>query len=324
MQKTRFRALLAGLIVAAMSLFVGCGGDNPSRPADNRAAASDGAASPNRNPSGMEAPPIKETKPKGPQIADPGDVPTNIPKGIPTPEPPIKPGEMKVKATSFSISSYPLNPFGRFNRLINIHVDLKWQLYPGAVSYRVSRSGDGTDNFQVKATIPANRLNKILPLFWREYSIPGSGALVPGQAYKYMVDALNTSNRVVASGTEETTPLYPLDIPKQVSPDNNAKGGGIQPRLQWEKVNNADGYFVEVFSGVTFNPQWRAFRSAETIMYGELGDKYPGTAPAIWTTVLAVGKPVTWTVTAYKSDSGNASTAKAFAHSNAPSWIYTP
>ncbi|MBI6546375.1 MAG: hypothetical protein HY692_06240 [Cyanobacteria bacterium NC_groundwater_1444_Ag_S-0.65um_54_12] len=323
---------LATLLLFATTLFgtlPGCGGDIPSR------GGNDGASVPtNQNPpdnrSGGSNPdqnPVKrEPVPTGPQTADPGDVPANIPKPIPTPEPPITPGEVKVRAIAQSISSYPLNPFGNYGTLVNIHIDLKWQLYPGATAYRISRNDDGGEQFILKATIPAGNIAKQWPFYWREYSLPSS-PLVPGNNYKYLVEALNTSNRVIAKGNDATKPLYPLGIPKLQSPDNNAKDTDIQPSFQWEKVNNADGYFVEVFSGSNFLPQWRGFKAGQdniVIKYGESGEGYPGTLPSIWTVVLVRKALYSWTVTAYKTDTGNAMTAKAFAKSNAPSWIFRP
>jgi hypothetical protein len=320
------RLLGAGLIAAAAVSLAATGcGDTPSR-ASGETSAAKGDAAPVSG-GGNQAKQATETRPMGPQTADPGDVPTNIPKPIPTPDPPTKAGEIKVKATAHSITSNPLSPWGKPNRLINIHVDLRWTLPAGAVTYRISRNDDGGDEFKIKATKKASDVSKVLPIYWREYSVPGLNQLTPGNKYKYLVEALNSSNKVVASGIDEVAPLYPLDVPTLISPENNAKGTGIQPTFQWSKVNNADGYFVEVFGGATFLPQWRGFRAGQegiTVKYGELGDSYPGLLPAVWTMVLAPNVPYTWTVTAYKTDTGNAATAKAFASANAPSWIFTP
>lgn len=327
MERKRKAAFAAGLFAAAAVVLSAAGcGDNPAKVSDGMSGTGGGTGATNPGSGTTSGQEVRETRPMGPQLADPGDVPTNIPRPIPTPEPPVKPGETRVKATAYSVSSYPLNPFGSFNRLINIHVDLKWQLVNGAVTYRISRNSDGGDQFTVQATVAANKIVKSLPLYWRQYSLPTT-PLTPGNKYKYLVEALNTSNKVVASGIDEVAPLYPLDIPKLVSPENNQKGTGIQPTFQWERVNNADGYFVEVFAGATFLPQWRGFRSGQegiTVKYGELGDGYPGLMPAVWTMVLSPNVPYTWTVTSYKTDTGNAATAKAFARSNAPSWLFTP
>ncbi|MBM3266717.1 MAG: hypothetical protein FJZ01_03625 [Candidatus Sericytochromatia bacterium] len=323
MRSKRAKAIGAALLAVAMvSLSAGCG-DNPTLP--GQGAAEGAAAAP--APAAPKKSQASEPVPSGPQTADPGSVPTNIPKPIPTPDPPTKAGEIKVKATAYSVTSNPLSPWGKQNRLINIHVDLRWTLPQGAVAYRISRNGDGGDQFTIRQTINANSIVKSLPLYWREYSIPGVNQLTPGNKYKYLVEALNTSNKVIASGVDETAPLYPLDVPNLIAPENNAKGTGIQPAFQWSRVNNADGYFVEVFAGSNFLPQWRGFRAGQeaiTMKYGELGDGYPGLMPAVWTMVLQPNVPYTWTVTAYKTDTGNAATAKAFAESNATSFLFTP
>ncbi len=326
MHSKRKKAIVAAAVAAALVvLSAGCG-DSPTRPGDSTSGNGDSAAPTAPGNTGNNGK-TTETRPMGPQTADPADVPTNIPKPIPTPDPPTKAGEIKVKAISYSVTSNPLSPWGKQNRLINIHVDLRWTLTQGAVAYRISRNDDGGDQFTIKANLNANTIIKALPLYWREYSIPAVNQLTPGNKYKYLVEALNTSNKVIASGIEETAPLYPLDVPALISPENNAKGTGIQPSFQWSRVNNADGYFIEVFAGSNFLPQWRGFRAGQegiTMKYGELGDGYPGLMPAVWTMVLQPNVPYTWTVTAYKTDTGNAATAKAFAESNATSWLFTP
>ncbi|MBM3260178.1 MAG: hypothetical protein FJY99_10575 [Candidatus Sericytochromatia bacterium] len=317
-QRSQLTHRKVAALFLALGLLSGCGSNVPSRttPATSRTSTA---------PKPVQQ--QQEPRPVGPQINDPGDVPTNMPQPIPTPDPPIVPGKVSVKATSYSISSYPLNPFGLGTRVINIHIDLKWQLLPNASHYRISRAVEGSEEFVTKTTVSASRLGKLLPLFWREYSIPAVNPISPGVKYRYQIEAFNSSDQVIAVGQDETAPLYPLDIPKLVGPDNNVVGVGIQPAFQWERVNNADGYFVEVFAGKTFLPQWRGFRAGQegiTIKYGESGDSYPGVMPGFWTTVLVPGVPYTWSVTAYRTDTGNAQTAKAFARSNAPSWVFTP
>lgn len=323
----RRKVLASSLIFAALASTLwlnGCG-DTLSR----SGGAPTGGSQTTQDNSGASMP-TAQPQPTGP-ATDPGNVPTNIPQPIPSPQPPITPGSLTVNATAYSESSYPLNPFGNFARIIDIHIDLKWQLYPGAVAYRISRNDPSmpADQFVMQTTVSAGMLNAIMPFFWRQYSIPAVSPLVPGVDYNYLVEALNSSNQVIAKGTNDTKPLEPIGIPKLVGPTNDAAGVGIQPDFQWDPGTdpNADGYFVEVYSGAYFVPMWRGFASggqAIQLHYGDSNNNYPGTMPTLWSGILTPGARYTWDVTAYKTDTGNAATAKAFAESNTQSWIFTP
>ena len=324
----RRKVLALGLVFtsAALSMWLtGCG-DTRTRSVgvgggDSTAGTLDNSTPPQQN---------YEPQPAGP-ATDPGNVPTNIPQPIPTPQSSISTGSISVSAIAYSESSYPLNPFGNYARVVDIHIDLKWQLYPGAMSYRILRNDQSMqpDQYAALTTVSGGGLNALMPFYWRQYSVPVVSPLVPGEQYKYLIQALNSSNQVIAQGTDETKPLYPLDVPKLVSPANNAAQVGIQPSFQWDagSTPNADGYFVEVYSGAYYVPMWRGFAAgsqAIALKYGQLGAGYPGTLPSIWTSILTPGARYTWDVTAYKTDTGNAATAKAFAESNTPSWVFTP
>ncbi|MBU6429244.1 MAG: hypothetical protein KGR26_09560, partial [Cyanobacteria bacterium REEB65] len=289
MQSKRSAVLALGLVLgaAALPLWIsGCGSYDTTRSigqyATGGTSGSDTGSTPGNQPQVEPQP----TAPNG----DPADVPGNMPIPIPSPSPAITPGSLTVQSIAYSESSYPLNPFGNFTRLVDIHIDLKWQLYPGATSYRISRN-DSTmpqGQYALKTTVSATSLNQAFPFFWREYSIPAVSPLIPGNDYKYLVEALNLSNQVVAKGTDDTKPLYPLDVPKLTGPANNAAGAGIQPTFNWDTSTdgNADGYFVEVFSGAYFVPMWRGYaKGAQNgeLHYGDFGDGYPGTLPSIWT-----------------------------------------
>lgn len=256
---------------------------------------------------------------------DPHDVPTNIPQGIPTPPPATAPGEIAVSAMANTAASSPLMAVTGSNyRQISITATLKWNKVDGASQYRVSRSDDGSERFVVRSMVPGS---------YTAFRDGGGFAnLAVGNEYKYLVEALDHSGQVIARGNDNVKPLYPLDIPNLKGPDNGQAAGSLQPVLRWTYADadgrakeGPDGFYVEVFSGQFLVPMWRGYRDgnlADSIMYGDQPDFYPGTKPAIYTGVLQPGARYTWTVTAYKTDTGNAMTAKAIAKSNAPAWSF--
>jgi len=263
----------------------------------------------------------KEEQPTAP-AKDGDDVPTNIPKAIPNPEPPPDPAKINVKARATSATSNPLAAVGQPGMArISTFIDLAWSPVKQATQYQVTVNDDGSDKFVLKATLPASTT---------KYRFGGglvANAVAVDRTYKFMIRALNSSNQVVAQGDDSTKPLYPLSMPKLVSPTNGQAGATIQPQFQWTKVNGADGYYVETFSGAYFVPTWRGYGAGQeriAMTYGDSGEFYPGTYPAVWTMVLTPGQRYTWTVTAIKTDTGNMATAKAIAEANAPSQIFIP
>lgn len=277
----------------------------------------------------MVAPPSQgqtlEPIPQGPN-QDPQEVPTNIPEPAPQPLEPPAPGEITVRAVAHSVTSNPLAPFdGRNIKSISIYTNLTWYPIKGAATYRISRAAEGSDRFVVRATI-----NGSVPFFRDGGTILGN--LNVATEYRYLIEALDTSGTVIARGNDATRPMYPLDIPTLKEPANGSVTSA-QPVIRWSYVDQdnkpkagPDGFYAEVFSGTTLLPMWRGFRLgilADSIQYGNQVDFYPGTAPAIWAGTLKPGNRYTWTVTAYKTDTGNAMTAKAFATSNAPGWSFS-
>lgn len=316
MRSTRILALASVAIVSTLPV-AGCG------PSDGRSMAGDErSATPASAPVGTpkrEAP--REAQPTGPST-DVGDVPTNIPRAIPNPEPPADPAKIAVKAIATSATSNPLASIGQAGMArVSIHIDLTWSPVKQATQYQVTVNDDGSDKYVLKATV-ASKATK--------YRYGGglvANSVAVDRPYKFMVRALNSAGNVIAQGTDDTKALYPLGIPKLLTPTNGQTGTTIQPQFQWAKVNNADGYYVEVFSGAYFVPTWRGYGAGVdriAMTYGDAGDQYPGSFPAIWTLVLSPGARYTWSVTAFKTDTGNIATAKAYAQSNAPSQIFVP
>ncbi len=256
---------------------------------------------------------------------DPEDVPTNIPQGIPTPPPPTDPGEIAVTVQANTVSSSPLAAVSNNTyRHISISATVKWTKVEGANQYRVSRSDDGSDRFVVRSMVPS------------KYSAFRDGGgfanLAVGNEYKYLVEAIDHSGQVIARGNDNAKPLYPLDVPSLKGPENSQHAGSLAPVMRWtyadadgQTKEGPDGFYTEVFSGTYLVPMWRGFRQgnlADSIQYGSQPDFYPGTKPALYTGVLQPGARYTWSVTAYKTDTGNAMTAKAIAKSNAPAWFF--
>lgn len=316
-KNARSLALMA-VTVAAVPLVAlsGCGLDAPTR----RAPSAGPSAG---EPSGGQ---VREPIPQAPN-RDPDEVPTHIPDPIPQPLNPPAPGEITVRAVAHSVTSNPLAAFdGRAFKTIAIYANLTWTPIKGAATYRISRALEGSDRFVVRGTV-----NGSLPLFRDGGTLLGN--LNVATEYKYLIEALDSSGNVIARGNDSCRPLYPLDIPTLKSPENGAVTNGLQPVMRWsytDESNQAksgpDGFYTEVFSGQYLVPMWRGFRQgnlADSIQYGNPVDFYPGTAPAVWAGVLQPGARYTWTVTAYRTDTGNAITAKAVATSNAPAWTFT-
>lgn len=308
-------ALFLALLGVTASALSGCGLDPPTR----RGSSSSGGLP---SQSGV----VREPQPQAPN-RDPDDVPTNIPLPVSEPLEPPAPGEITVKAAAHSVTSNPLAAFdGRAFRSIAIYTNVTWSPIQGAHSYRISRAEEGSDRFVVRGTVSGN-----VTTFRDGGTVLGN--LSVGTEYKYLIEAFDSSGTVIARGNDNVRPLHPLDLPALRSPENGTAIASTQPVLRWAYVDQdgqpkagPDGFYVEVFSGTTLIPMWRGFRLgnlADSIQYGTQVDFYPGTAPAIWAGLLQPGARYTWTVTAYKTDTGNAKTAKAFAKSNAPAWSFT-
>lgn len=248
---------------------------------------------------------------------DPQDIPTNIPQPIPNPQPPADPKALAVKAVANTVNSTALQVFNpNMPSRISVYADLTWSKVQGAAQFRVSRNNDGGDKYYVLYNVPAT---------FRGYRDGAVLNLKIDTEYKYLVEALDSSGNVIARGTDATKALYPLPIPQPSEPANNADNVGITPKFTWQGSasgnTKAEGYYVEVFSGVYFTPMWRGYRHdgefGTTITYGEQVDFQAGTTPAVWPPiVLNPAANYTWTVTAVKTDTGNAATAKAWAKSN--------
>lgn len=255
-----------------------------------------------------------EPQPKAPnQEAD--DVPTNIPQPIPQPEAPADPKDITIRAVANTVNANPLQVFNaNVPSQIAVYVTLTWSKVKGAAQYRVSRNDDGTDKFYIRANVPAT---------FSGFHDGGPMNLKIDNEYQYIVEALDSSGTVIAkSKPDKCKPLYPLEIPKPNSPADGADQVGISPQFQWDGSTGANGYYVEVFSGVYFTPMWRGFRkddgqkTADSISYGNQVDMMAGTTPNIWAAVLNPAGTYLWCITAVKTDTGNAMTAKAWAKSN--------
>ncbi|HEY9857370.1 MAG TPA: hypothetical protein V6D05_16625 [Stenomitos sp.] len=245
---------------------------------------------------------------------DPQDVPTNIPQPIPNPEPPADPKALAVRAVANTVNSTALQVFNsNMPTRISIYADLTWSKVEGAAQYRVLRNDDGGDKYYLLYNVPAT---------FRGYRDGAVMNLKVDTEYKYLVEALDSSGNVLAKGTDSTKALYPLPVPVPSAPDNNAENTPIAPTFEWNSGGGKpEGYYVEVFSGVYLTPMWRGYRSdpdfGTKITYGTQVEFQPGTSPAIWPPiVLSPAGNYTWTVTAIKTDTGNAATAKAWAKSN--------
>ncbi len=319
MRPTRILVLLTCATALTLPV-VGCGAQEGRSPEEGTGATSTNPAAPPVTQAPSTAAP-REQQPLGPS-KDPDGVPTNVPKAIPAPEPLPDPAKINLKVRANSSTSNPLAAVGQPGMArISVYVDTTWASIKQASQYRISVNDGSDEKFYVKATVSGNTSK------WRFGGGLISNAVAVDRTYKFMIQALNSSGQVIAQGEDSTKPLYPLGMPKLVSPANGQAGTTIAPQFQWTKVTNADGYFVEVFSGAYYVPTWRGYGSGQeriAMTYGDAGDFYPGTYPAIWTMVLTPGQRYTWTVTAIKTDTGNMATAKAVAEANAPSQIFVP
>lgn len=304
-------ALAIAATILTTAVLSGCGA-NPPGPGSGVAAAS----TPSNAPATKDDP--SNQPPQAPNDPNSGQVPTNVPEPIPQPNPPADPKLMNVKAVA---NTDNINALYLFNAnvpsVVAIYVTLGWSKVNGAAQYRVSRNDDPTDKddkgnpkYYLRANVPGN---------YKAFHDGGVMNLKIGNTYSYLVEALNTSGQVIAKGTDTATPLYPLNTPNPTTPANNADQQGIRPQFGWDAMQKVDGYYVEVFSGTNFLPMYRGYRQNEmgnSISYGDAVDAMPGTAPIPFSGILNPAGNYIWMVTAVKTDTGNASTAKAWAKSN--------
>jgi hypothetical protein len=300
-------ALAATILTTAL---VGCGSNLPS-PGENAGKASN---------TGRSVTPTqqREVAPTTPKSDYGDDVPTNIPQPIPQPEQPSEPGKIGVKVVANTVTSNPLAAFTSAapNR-ISVYSTISWSKTEGASQYRVSRREEGAsdEKFYIRANVPAS---------FRGYQDGGIMSLKIGIKYDYRVEALDSTGNVIAAGEDSATPLYPVGMPAKDSlkPADGTDGlAGSTPDFSWGEVKDAQGYYVEVFSSVTMLPMWRGYRDnthGTAITYGDQVDILAGTFPAVWTQPLNPAGTYTWSLTAIKTDTGNAVTAKAWAKSNTP------
>lgn len=269
----------------------------------------------------------KEEQPTQSRPYDGTDVPTDVPQPIPQPAPPADPKALNVRAVANTVNSSPLKVFSASApTTISVYATLTWSKCQNAAQYRVSRNDDpndkdekGNPKFYVRSNVPAS---------YRGYQDGGVLQRLKTQnKYTYLVEALDSSGNVIAKGQDDTTPLYPLAIPTTTAPENNKVNASIAPEFKWSSVAGTQCYYVEVYSGVYFTPMWRGYRSDKdgtNIKYGEQVEEnpYPGTTPAFWAMILQPQGYYTWSVTAVKTDTGNALTAKAWAKSNSSAWRF--
>lgn len=297
-------ATTAAVLTAALTA---CGGNMPSGNTSGGTKSSDTVTKVSQT--------VKETQPTTPR-QDANDTPTNIPQPIPNPEPPADPAQLNVKAiaNTVTIGGLPQNLAGIATPKTATYFDVVWSKCDNAVKYRVSRKDDPNDKYYQRYSVPASfRGVKDINLFKIDYE------------YQFMVEALNGSDQVIARGTDKGKLLYPLDTPKPTFPESNAGDVGIAPEFSWGQMKGVDGYYVEVFSGQYYVPTWRGYRKDELgtkITYGYSTDIMPGSFPAVFALVLNPVANYLWSVTAVKTDTGNASTAKAWAKANSPFWRF--
>jgi hypothetical protein len=128
----------------------------------------------------------------------------------------------------------------------------------------------------------------------------------------------------MAEGNASVTPPYPISAPTQVAPaalNPTKPEAAPNTEFSWDKVGDADGYYIEVFSATNLVPMWGCYKNVAekvTARYGELGDKMIGTIPISWGLMLTSGARYAWSVAAVKANNEDSSKATAFARANTP------
>lgn len=316
--KRSITSKMIAMLLCALSLnvLVGCGADMPNRLVEERQETGSGTVDEPDVPSNDPAP----TEPS----ENPYDVPTNIPRPIPTVPTVSKTGEVTLKVVSNTATITPIIETGinRSLRVISISATLTWGKVNGANTYRVLRSidnekSDDLSKYKVLATLP-----KSVGFF-----VDGGAAvnnLQPNRLYAYKVQALDSMGRVLATGDDNVEPCYPIQAPTQIHPEA-LNTTNPQPtdslNFTWSKVDGVNGYYVEVFSALKMVPMWVAYKGGSDaggvgVNYGDPGDKMIGRIPIVWSMLLTPGARYAWSVTAVKSDNENASKAKVFAKAN--------
>ncbi|HEY9765331.1 MAG TPA: hypothetical protein V6C82_03165 [Chroococcales cyanobacterium] len=315
------KVLALVLLATTLSLLPGCGGDLPSRV--QTAASSDKAVT---RPADDTSAPKQDPAPSTPS-RDPNDVPTNVLRPIPAVPATSKPGEVTMKAVANTATITPLvdaGVIGNGLRVVSVSATITWGKVQNANSYRVLRAIDN-DNIEdlSKYSSIGNTTGKL------GFFVDGGkvyGNLQPGRLYNYKVQALDSMGRVIATGNSGVKPLQPILPPAQIHP-LPLTPGDTKPtdstNFTWNKVQDCDGYYVEVFSATTMMPMWVGYKDSADgggvgLNYGDSG-KLIGTIPVVWSMMLTPMARYAWSVTATKSDSpDNASKATAFAKANTP------
>lgn len=310
-------------VAAAVALLGACGRVSPVMPGASNGAK---AVIPAASDYYQDEPQPTTSEP------DPNEGPINLPNVPKAPTTPVEPSSMRVRALATTLSNLPLGIGGKVNTQFQptlIRARITWTPVKGASGYRVyqkeNRPGDESKGKLIYA----------LPQ-WIPVALAGGGYgllnLKVGAEYAYTVEALDRSNNIIAVGTDAVTPIAPLAVPQLTGPGPNASRVGQTPFFSWTPVENADGYFCEVFRPVHPSvpggvPAWRVFRTgdgAKNLQYGQHYDTYAGTRPLQWALPLNIGSRYSWTVCAVKTDTGNMSTAKAIAKATAPIAYFMP
>lgn len=306
-------------IMLALAILPGCGADIPGR----------GVSATNNGDTQQTTPtttvPKYDSAPSTPNQSG-YDIGLNLPRTIPVISTQSKPGEVTMKAVANTATITPLIDAGVSRlttlRTVSISATLTWGKVSGAANYRVSRSIDNEDQtnkskYQTRSTVSGSL----------GFYIDGGKVidnLTPGRLYSYKVEALDNMGRVLAEGNSSVTPLYPINPPEQVSPaplNPTKPEPAANLEFSWNKIGDADGYYLEVFSASTMVPMWGCYKNVAekvTARYGELGDKMIGTIPITWGMMLTPGARYAWSLAAVKSNNPDSSKATAFARANTP------
>ncbi|MEB3198118.1 MAG: hypothetical protein VKP62_13035 [Candidatus Sericytochromatia bacterium] len=176
-------------------------------------------------------------------------------------------------------------------------VHLRWPSAPNARIYEVVRKLDGKPA-NVKATL----------------TTPGwlDDALGAGQSASYKVHTLSGESKLLTASDERPVTVLKNEVPAPVGlkpADNAVLGVGELPLLSWDRVENADWYYVQVSRADDDRMVYSALTTSTSLKFGDRSplqlDKFPDILPVQANAGIARGVVHRWTVSSVRTTGGS-------------------
>lgn len=176
-------------------------------------------------------------------------------------------------------------------------IHLSWPEVPQVRSYEIIRRLEGR---------PASVQKSQAGTSWVD------DALIAGQGASYKVQGLSAESKVMASSDERSVTLLASEVkaPAGLKPSNNAVlDVGEVPTFMWERVDEAQWYYVSVVRANDDRLVYAALTSSTSIKFGERSplqlEKFPDILPLENNGGLERGVVHKWTVSSVRTTGGS-------------------